>query len=47
MLNGDGTENGIKINRSNWQKTKFLHVQDTFLSFFAVVLHDCNAVLYD
>ena len=47
MLNGDGTENGIKINRSNWQKTKFLHVQDTFLSFFAVVLHDYNAVLYD
>ena len=23
MLNGDGTENGIKINRSNWQKNKF------------------------
>ena len=24
-----------------------LHVQHAFLSFFAVVLHDYNAVLYD
>ena len=28
------------------QKTN-LHVQHTFLSFFAIVLHDYNAVLYD
>ena len=31
MLNGDGNENGIKINRSNQQKNK-LHVQYTFFS---------------
>ena len=24
-----------------------LHMQHTFLSFFAIVLHDYNAVLYD
>ena len=30
-LNGDGNENGIKINRSNQQKNK-LHVQHTFFS---------------
>ena len=47
MLNGDGNENGIKINRSNYQKKTNLHVQHAFLSFFAVVLHDYNAVLYD
>ena len=62
MLNGDGNENGIKINRSNYQKktnctcsTLFfliskktnLHVQHSLLSFFVVVLHDYNAVLYD
>ena len=29
MLNGDGNENGIKINRSNQQNTN-LHVQHTF-----------------
>ena len=59
MLNVDGNENGIKINRSNQQKNKLhvqhtffsyqqrktnLHVQHAFLSFFAVVLHDYNAV---
>ena len=31
MLNGDGNENGVKINRSNQQKNK-LHVQHTFFS---------------
>ena len=31
MLNGEGNENGIKINRSNTQKNK-LHVQHTFFS---------------
>ena len=61
MLTGDGTENAIKINRSNWQKNKFsraahffsyLATQQIctcialFLSFFAVVLLDYNAVLY-
>ena len=59
MLNGEGNENGIKINWSNHQKNK-LHVQHTFfliskknkfarvarfLSFSAVVLRKCNAVL--
>ena len=29
MLKGDGSENGIKIKRSNQQKKK-LHVQHTF-----------------
>ena len=48
MLNGDGNENGIKINRFNYQKKETnLHVHHAFLSFFAVVLHDYNAVLYD
>ena len=31
MLNGEGNENGMKINRSNQQKNK-LHVQHTFFS---------------
>ena len=31
MLNREGNENGIKINRSNKQKDK-LHVQHTFFS---------------
>ena len=31
MLNGDGGENGIKINRSDYQKTK-LHVQHILFS---------------
>ena len=30
MLKGDGNENGIKINRSNQQKKKNLHMQHTF-----------------
>ena len=62
MLNGDGNENGIKINRSlisiitnctcgkpffRISKKTNLHVQQAFLSFFAVVLHNYNAVLYD
>ena len=34
MLNGDGNENGIKINRSNQQKYK-LQVQHTFFFSFA------------
>ena len=63
MLNGEGNENGIKINRSNYQKKKqigcaahfFLIISKKkknkfvratrFLSFFAVVLHNCNAAL--
>ena len=32
MLNGDGNENGIKINRSNKQKKNKLYVQHTFFS---------------
>ena len=46
MLNEDGNENGIKFNRSNQQKNKFARVA-RFLSFFAVVLHNYNAVLFD
>ena len=34
------------IDLINKKKTN-LHVQQTFLSFVAVVLHDYNAVLYD
>ena len=30
MLNGEGNENGIKINRSNYQKKNKLDVQHTF-----------------
>ena len=34
MLNGDGNENGIKINRPNRQKKKKkLHLKHTFLYF--------------
>ena len=44
MLNGDGKENCIKINRSNYQKNKFAPA-GRFLPFFAVILHNCNAVL--
>ena len=32
MLNGDDNENGLKTNRSNYQKNK-LNVQHAFLSF--------------
>ena len=37
MLNGDGNENGIKINRSLISKKTNLLVQHVFLSVFAVV----------
>ena len=30
MLNGEGNENGIKINRSNYKKKNKLDVQHTF-----------------
>ena len=40
MLNGDGNENGIKINRSNQQKNKFARAAHFLVHFFAVVLHD-------
>ena len=33
MLNGEGNENGIKINRSNQQKKTNLHVQHAFCLF--------------
>ena len=39
MLNGEGNENGIKINRSNQQKNK-LHVQHTF--FFELAKKKTN-----
>ena len=50
MLNGDGNENGIKINRPNKQKkNKFALEAYFFVHFFAVVLHDYNpdAVSHD
>ena len=43
MLNDVMTSTSIDLIR---KKTN-LHVQYAFLSFFAVVLHDYNAVLYD
>ena len=47
MLNGDGNEDGNKINSSISKKTN-LHVQPPFfVEFFAVVLHDRDAVLHD
>ena len=48
MLNGEGNENGIKINRSNInkQKTK-LHVQHTFFSnFFSLPLFFSTRTLF-
>ena len=52
MLKGDVNENGIKINRSTSQKTnkqtnKQIARAAHFLSFFAVVLHNYNTVMYD
>ena len=50
MLNGDGNENGIKINRPNRQKKKKIALEACFfVHFFAVVLHDYNpdAVSHD
>ena len=42
MLNGEGKENGEKINnRSNWQESNFALAAH----FFAVVLHDYNVKL--
>ena len=47
MLNGDSNEDGNKICRSTSNKTN-LHVQPPFfVQFFAIVLHDRNAVLHD
>ena len=55
MVNGDGYENGNKINRSNQQKKKkkptkkrkkkFAGAAHLFVHFFAVVLHDYNAIV--
>ena len=46
MLNGAGSENGNKINRSNSkQKNKLARAANVFVLFFAVVLLDYNAVL--
>ena len=53
MLKGDVNENGIKINRSNSQKKTIKQTNKQiaraahFLSFFAVVLHNYNTVMYD
>ena len=44
MLNGDGNENGVKINRSIKLAIKIARAA-RFLSFFAVVLHNYNSVL--
>ena len=44
MLNGDGNENGNKINRSN---KKFARAAHFFVHFIAVVFYKCNAVLHD
>ena len=41
MLNGDGRSIDLISQKTN------LHMQHAFLSFFAVILHDFNAVLYD
>ena len=47
MLNGAGSENGNKINRSNSkQKDKLARAAHVFVLFFAVVLLDYNAVLH-
>ena len=48
-LNGDGNENGNKINRSNSQNKQIARAVHFFVHFFAVVLHDykMNAVLHD
>ena len=44
MLNGDGNENCIKINRSNSQKK--IARAAPFLSFFAVIWHNYDAVIH-
>ena len=42
MLNGEGSVNGIKINKSKYQKNKFARAARSFVHFFAIVLHDYN-----
>ena len=46
MLNGDGSEKASRSIDLINKKTN-LHLQHAFLSLFAVLLHDYNAVLYD
>ena len=41
MLNGEGNENGIKINRSNQQRNK-LHVQHTFFLISKTQICTCS-----
>ena len=43
----DGSGNGNKINRSNLSKKNKFALAHFFVHFFAVVLHDYNAVLHD
>ena len=43
MLNGEGNENGIKINRSNQQKNK-LHVQHAFFVISKKQICTCSAL---
>ena len=42
MLNGDGDENGIKVNRSNQRKKTNLHVQHTVFFFFQLAKNKCS-----
>ena len=45
MLNGEGSVNGIKINRSKYQKKKkkkFARAARFFVHFFAFALYDYN-----
>ena len=44
MLNGEGNENGIKINRSNQQKRNKLYVQHTFFSSLKKTICTCSTL---
>ena len=47
MLNGDGNENGIKISKKKLaKKKKKIARASRFLSFFAIVLHNYDAVIH-
>ena len=46
MLNGDGNENGIKISKKKLAKKKKIARASRFLSFFAIVLYNYEAVIH-
>ena len=44
MLNGDGNENGIKFNRSNWHKNEFARAAHFFFSIAKKQICTCSTL---